>query len=110
MQTPDYVPLVEVTRGSIVESVHYGAIAVCDTSGRLVHSVGDTDAVTFLRSSAKPFQALPLVERCGMERFNLTERELAVMCASHYGTDDHVNIISGIQQKLGVTADDLLCG
>ncbi|KAF0106033.1 MAG: L-asparaginase II family protein, partial [Chloroflexi bacterium] len=110
MQTPHYVPLVVATRGSIVESVHYGAIAICDLTGKLAHSVGSADTVTFLRSSAKPFQALPLVERGGMERFTLSERELAVMCASHHGTDDHVRVVSGIQQKLGVTAADLLCG
>lgn len=110
MQTPQYVPLVEVTRGSIVESVHYGAVAVCDASGSLVRSIGDADAVAFLRSSSKPFQVLPLVERGGVQHFKLTERELSVMCASHNGTDEHVQVVSGIQKKLGVTADDLLCG
>lgn len=110
MQTPHYVPLVEVTRGSIVESVHYGAVAICNTTGDLVHSVGDSNAVTFLRSSAKPFQALPMVECGSVEHFKFTDRELAVMCASHNGTDEHVRVISGIHQKLGLTADDLLCG
>lgn len=105
-----YFPLVETTRGSLVESVHYGALAVCDVSGRLVASLGDPDALVFLRSSSKPFQVLPLVEGGGMERFSLTERELAVMCASHNGTDEHVHVIMGIQQKLGVSAADLLCG
>ena len=82
MPMPSYVPLVETTRGPIVESIHYGAIAVCDPSGKLIASVGDPNMVVFLRSSSKPFQILPLVEGGGMERFGLTERELAVMCAS----------------------------
>jgi L-asparaginase II len=83
---------------------------VVDAANRLLHSAGDADAVTYLRSSAKPFQALPLVEGGGMQRFGFTERELAVMCASHHGTDEHVRVISGIQQKIGVSADDLMCG
>ncbi len=110
MPFPQYVPLVETTRGGIVESLHYGAIAVCDPAGRLLASVGDAGAVVFLRSSSKPFQVLPLVEGGGMERFNLSERELALMCASHSGTDEHVAVISALQRKLGVSAVDLLCG
>jgi len=110
MPFPQYVPLVETTRGGIVESLHYGAIAVCDPAARLLASVGDAGAVVFLRSSSKPFQVLPLVEGGGMERFNLSERELALMCASHSGTDEHVAVISALQRKLGVSAVDLLCG
>ena len=55
-------PLFEVTRGDIVESVHYGSIAIVDASGKLISSYGDPKAVAFLRSSAKPFQLLPFVE------------------------------------------------
>lgn len=105
-----HVPLVDVTRGPIVESTHFGSLVVCNNRGEVIASVGDPDAVVFLRSSSKPFQVLPLVELGGMERFGLTERELAVMCASHSGTDEHVRVINGIHQKLGVSADDLLCG
>lgn len=110
MPHPQHVPLVDVTRGTIVESTHYGSLAVCDPLGHLIASVGDPDAVVFLRSSSKPFQVLPLVENGGMERFGLTERELAVMCASHHGTDEHMRVIAGIQAKLGVSAEALLCG
>ena len=110
MKSSDVQPLVEVTRGAVVESIHFGALAVVDSTGKLVASIGSPDADVYLRSSAKPFQALPFVERGGMEHFHLTDRELAVMCASHHGTDDHVAVIQGIQKKIGVTADNLLCG
>lgn len=110
MPLPQHVPLIEVTRGSLVESIHYGSIAVCDPSGRLLAGVGDVDAVVYLRSSSKPLQVLPLVEQGGMEQFGLTDRELAVMCSSHHGTDDHVSVIEGIQHKLGIRPEDLLCG
>lgn len=110
MPYPNHVPLVETTRGPIVESIHYGSIAGCDSTGKLLFSVGDPDAVIYLRSSSKPFQILPLVELGGMEHFGLTDRELAVMCASHSGTDEHVRVIEGIQRKLGISPGDLLCG
>lgn len=106
----NYVPLVELTRGPIVECIHYGAYAVVDPTGKVVQSAGDPELVTFLRSSAKPFQILAFVEAGGVDAFHLSERELAVMCASHHGTDEHVKVISGIQQKIGVSESDLMCG
>jgi len=105
-----YVPLVELTRGPIVECIHYGAFAVVDSANQVVQSAGDPELVTYLRSSAKPFQVLAFVEAGGVDAFHLSERELAVMCASHHGTDEHVKVISGIQKKIGVSESDLMCG
>jgi L-asparaginase II len=110
MSYENYQPMLEVTRGPVVESVHFGAAAVVDIHGRLLASYGDPYTVTYLRSSAKPIQALPLMEMGGADAFGLTGREIAVMCASHIGTDEHVEVVSGIQARLGVTESDLLCG
>lgn len=103
-------PLFEVTRGNIVESVHYGSIAVVDTNGKLISSYGDPKAVAFLRSSGKPFQALPFVERGGVEYFGFTPRELSISCASHEGSDLHVQTVEGIQKKIGIEEGTLQCG
>ncbi len=103
-------PLFEVTRGTIVESVHYGSIAVVDSNGRLISSYGDPKAVAFLRSSAKPFQALPFVEGGGVEYFGFSPRELAIACASHKGSDMHVQTIQEIQKKVGIEESHLQCG
>lgn len=105
-----YQPIFEVTRGNITESVHFGAAVVVDSHGRLLAHLGDPQAVTFLRSSAKPFQALPFIERGGHETFGLETREIAIMCASHSGTDEHVAALKTMQAKIGLTVDDLQCG
>jgi len=105
-----YQPVFEVTRGRIVESIHYGAAAVVDSSGRLLAWLGDPKTVTFLRSSAKPFQALPFIEGGGDQTFHLTSREVAILCGSHDGTDEQFEVIKGIQAKVGVQESDLLCG
>jgi L-asparaginase II len=102
--------LFEVTRGDVVESVHYGSIAVVDSSGTLISSYGDPKAVAFLRSSAKPFQVLPFVEGGGVEYFGFTPRELSISCASHEGSDLHVQTVEGIQKKVGVDEHFLQCG
>lgn len=103
-------PLLELTRGNIVESTHYGAIAVVDSHGRMLHSLGDPNTVAFLRSSAKPFQALPFFEYGGPERLGLTTQEQALVCASHEGSDEHVRVAESIQAKAGVREADLQCG
>ena len=103
-------PLFEVTRGNIVESVHYGSIAVVDANGKLISSYGDPKAVAFLRSSAKPFQVLPFVEHGGVENFGFTPHELALACASHEGSDLHVQTVEEIQKKVGIDEGNLQCG
>ncbi len=53
--------LAKVYRGDTVESVHCGSVAVVDSEGKLIYSFGDPYFVTYLRSSAKPFQVIPLI-------------------------------------------------
>jgi L-asparaginase II len=100
----------ELTRGGIVESVHYGSAAVCDTEGKILKKWGDADTVTFLRSCAKPFQALPLVENGALEHFSISQQELALICSSHSGTDEHVRVLDALHQKLNLSVSDLQCG
>jgi L-asparaginase II len=105
-----YIPLFEVTRGRIVESIHFGAAAVVDSGGRLLAWLGDPKTLTFMRSSSKPFQALPFIEGGGDQAFHLTSKEVAIICGSHDGTDEHIEVIKSIQVKVGVQESDLLCG
>ncbi len=104
------VPAVEITRGDIVESVHYAAAAVVDHDGRLVASFGDPDFFTFSRSSLKPFQALAVAMRGFPEAFGLSERHLAVACASHSGEPHHIQAVREILDAIGATIEDLQCG
>ncbi len=104
------LPLFQLTRGRVIESIHYGAIAVVDAHGKLLASYGDPQTVAFLRSSAKPFQALPFVERGGLEYFGLTPRELSLACASHEGSALHVETVKAMQKKIGIEERHLQCG
>ncbi len=110
MSTPLYQPVFELWRGQALESVHTGAIAVVASDGQLAASCGGTASVTFLRSSAKPFQAMPFLEHGGQAAYNLTPREIALICASHSGTDEHVAAVQALQARIGIRESDLLCG
>lgn len=105
-----YRPLVEATRGPLVESIHFGAATVVDAAGRVIASVGDPNLVTYMRSSMKPLQVLSLVEAGGLETYHFNDQELAVMCASHVGTDQHVAVVTGAQEKINIKESDMLCG
>lgn len=105
-----YLPLFETTRGDTIESVHYGALTVVDPQGNLIASYGDPETVTFLRSSAKPFQALPFIEAEGHTHYNMSQKEIALICASHSGTDDHAETAAKIQARAGFREEDLRCG
>lgn len=104
------VRLVEFTRGGQTESTHFGSIAVADADGRLVVSVGDPQRMTFMRSSAKPFQAMAVVETGCVEALGLTSAELALIAASHSGEPRHTEAAGHILSRAGLTETALLCG
>lgn len=102
--------LIHVYRGSYVESIHYGSVAVVDSDGVLQKWVGDPYFKTFFRSSAKPIQAMPVIFSGAAEQYGFTDRELSIMCASHNGEEIHVETVRGILQKIGVSEEKLSCG
>ena len=101
---------VESYRGTVLESRHAVHVAVVDSGGRLVAQAGDPDLVTFWRSAAKPFQALPLVEDGVVERFGLTRQDLALACASHSSEPGQVALVREFLQRIGCSERDLMCG
>jgi len=103
---PDIV--VEVRRGGAIESEHHVAAVVVDGDGHLLERYGDEPA-TFWRSSAKPFQAWPWVARGVVDRFGWDGPEVAVMCASHAGADEHVALVRAMLTGIGLSEDDLRC-
>lgn len=101
---------VESSRGDVVESWHRVSVAVVDRHGRRVAWSGDSAFPTFLRSAAKPFQALPVVADGAAERYDITPEELALLCASHNGTRRHVEIVGGLLARIGLDETALACG
>ncbi len=104
------VPLTNIYRGPHLESVHRGSIAVVDSRGRLLAFAGDPGLRTCLRSAAKPFQSIPLLEYGGLEEYELTPEEIALTCASHGGEPVHVSTAAALLRKGEFDEEDLLCG
>jgi L-asparaginase II len=107
---PEASPLVEVKRGSITESRHRGHIIAVDGDGQIVAHLGSPHNVTYLRSSSKPHQAMPLVASGAADRFGFTEKEVAIACASHNGETIHTETVAQMLRKIGLDASALKCG
>lgn len=103
-------PLVTFTRGGLDESIHFGSIAVVDDRGLLVAHAGDPHRPTTMRSTAKPFQAMVVVETGAADRFAMTPTEIAVIGASHSGEPRHCQAVAGLLQRAGLGPEDLQCG
>jgi L-asparaginase II len=107
---PEDTPLAAVRRGALVESVHRGRLVVCDPRGNVLEAVGDPEAYVYLRSSAKPFQALPLVLSGTADAIGLKDEKLAVACASHNAEEPHLAAVKSILEKAGLDESDLQSG
>ena len=94
-----------MTRGRLVESRHR-VHAVAVRGGRVVGAAGDPGFVTFLRSAAKPFQALPLA----CEHPELPSEELAIACSSHEARDEQLALARSLLERAGAREEELECG
>ena len=101
--------LVHVTRGPHVESTHGGWFVVVDSEGRVLDSSADAPRV-FARSSAKPFQALPLLRTGAAAAWGFDTIHLALACASHAGEPLHQELAKAMLDKAGVSEKALGCG
>ncbi len=103
--------LVEMTRGPLAESVHRGDVAVVDSEGRLLYLAGDPGRKrTYWRSSAKPFQAMPVVYTGAADRWGFGPEEIALICASHNGESVHTERVAAMLQRMGLGQEALRCG
>lgn len=101
--------MIELWRGGQRESLHHGDAVVCDTKG-VIEAWGRPEQIVFPRSSCKMIQALPLLESGAAEAAGLSDRQLALACASHNGARMHVEAVDGWLRGLGLAEPDLRCG
>lgn len=104
------VELLHYTRGKYIENIHRGDAVCVGIDGKIISSVGNAQLPMFWRSAAKPFQLLQFVKLGGVEKYNLTQKELAILASSHSGEKIHEETVKSILEKLGLTVDVLNCG
>jgi L-asparaginase len=100
---------VNLLREGIIESVHRVQATVCDSRGRVLSVAGDAEHATFIRSSLKPFQALAVTGSGILERYQLLDRDLAIMCSSHAGEIIHTRQAFNILWRANIEPEALQC-
>lgn len=110
MLNDSFVAVARASRGPCPENVHFGVGAVVTPEGELIARLGDPGYKVFLRSAAKPIQLLPLLAEGGTERFDLSQSEIALMCSSHAGTEEHVGALEALMNRLELSVESLVCG
>jgi len=98
-----YAPVAATRRNGVVESVHFGAVVALAGDGTVAFTVGDPRLAVYPRSSNKPMQAVAMV-RAGLR---LAPEQLAVVCASHDGTDVHLDVVRSILTGAGLDPGSL---
>ncbi|MCG9893774.1 MAG: asparaginase [Thermosynechococcaceae cyanobacterium MS004] len=96
-------------REGIIESVHQAHAVICDERGRVLSVAGSAETASFIRSSLKPFQALAVTSSGVMERYNLSDRDLAIICSSHKGTIEQVRQVFNILWRCDLDVSALQC-
>ncbi|MDQ3817734.1 MAG: asparaginase, partial [Acidobacteriota bacterium] len=81
-----------------------------DAEERVAAQLGLPGAVTYLRSSAKPFQTIPLVASGAADRFHFDAKEIAIASGSHNGDPEHIETVEGMLKKIGLDQSALKCG
>lgn len=104
------IPMVELWRGGLLESVHCGHAVICGEDGEIVQAWGDPAQVIFPRSSCKMIQALPLIESGAADAAGLSQAQLALSCASHHGGAIHTDMVTRWLGDLSLSEGDLRCG
>ena len=102
--------LIKIYRENLVENIYRGDIVIVNTRGEITFSLGDSEKITYWRSAAKPIQALLVIYSGAAGKYELTDKEVAIMASSHNGEEKHIELIYKILNKIGLDEKALLCG
>ena len=102
--------LTQVLRSDRVESFHTGYGVITDVAGQIIKAYGDPHYQTYVRSSAKPLQAMAVLRSGAYQDFQFVPEELAVICSSHSGEEIHTKMVERVFSKSGASSESLGCG
>lgn len=109
MLIPEYPPIIASKRAELWDFVYHGSFAVATPKGMMLHKHGDPKTLVYTRSAVKAIQSVPLIIGGGIEKFGMTEAELAVICSSHNGESIHIEAVQSILTKAQIPIEALMC-
>ncbi|MEM8832380.1 MAG: asparaginase [Cyanobacteria bacterium P01_G01_bin.19] len=100
---------VHLLREGIMESSHKVEATVCDSKGRVLLVAGNAETSAFVRSALKPFQALAVTTTGTLQKYDLSDRDLAIICSSHQGTTEQARQAFNVLWRADVDVANLKC-
>jgi L-asparaginase len=100
---------VRLLREGIIESRHIVQAVVSDDRGRVLSVAGNAETAAFVRSALKPFQALAVTSTGTLERYDLSDRDLAIITSSHKGSMEQVRQVFNILWRADLDPSALQC-
>ena len=104
------VPLARVTRAGVQDNIHFGTAVAVDDSGEVLMAFGNPDVRAYIRSAAKPIQAIPVLTSGAPEAFGFDDADVGIICGSHKGRDAQVAQVRSILARAGVPEEKLKSG
>lgn len=100
---------VHLLREGLIESVHQVEATVCDNRGRILSVAGSAETTSFIRSALKPFQALAVLCTGTLDRYELNDKDLAIICSSHEGTIEQARQVFHVLWQAEIEPSALQC-
>jgi L-asparaginase len=100
---------VHLLREGIIESIHQAEAVICDDRGRILSGAGNGETASFIRSALKPFQAIAVTSTGTLEKYNLSDKDLAIICSSHQGTVEQSRQVFNVLWHADVEPSSLQC-
>ncbi|MEA5533901.1 asparaginase [Crocosphaera sp. XPORK-15E] len=100
---------VHLLREGIIESTHFVEATVSDDRGRVLSVAGSSETTAFVRSALKPFQALAVIATGTLERYDLNDKDLAIICSSHQGNVEQARQVFNVLWRADIDPSALQC-
>lgn len=102
--------LLVYNRDDLIEREHFGYVVRCDKLN-VVERIGDDKNYPFyMRSCAKPLQAALMIDYALDKKYEMSDEEISICCASHAGEKVHIDIVENLLKKFEIPPEKLKCG
>jgi len=99
-----------ITRGNLIESTHKSKCVIKNYNYKTVFSTKNNKDLVYPRSAIKILQAIPFIQSQAKNKYNLTQKQIAICCSSHCGEEEHINALKEWIKKTKININQLKCG
>ena len=85
--------LTHITRGNLIESTHKSKCVIKNYNYKTVFSTKNNKDLVYPRSAIKILQAIPFIQSQAKNKYDLSQKQIAICCSSHCGEEEHINVL-----------------